>query len=67
MSAATPDTVVTPVLDMETRVLSDTFHLPPHTARALLRLIMARLDLNTMRALRIETVQLDQHGTMPRR
>ena len=57
MSAATPERV-TPVLDSESRVLSETFHVSPSTARAILRLIMARLDVQTLRELRIETVQL---------
>jgi hypothetical protein len=58
MSAAIPERA-TPVLDSESRVLSETFHVSPGTARAMLRLIMARLNVQTFRDLLIETVQLD--------
>ncbi|WP_407542953.1 hypothetical protein Q0M94_25095 (plasmid) [Deinococcus radiomollis] len=52
--------VHTPILDTETRGLSETLNVSPGTARAMLRLMMARLDTHTLRSLRIETVQLDQ-------
>lgn len=58
MSVATPEPA-TPVLDTEARVLSETFQVSPGTARAMLRLIMARLDRHTLRELLIETVQLN--------
>jgi hypothetical protein len=50
----------TPIFDTETRVLSETLNVSAGTARAMLRLMMARLDTHTLRSLRIETVQLDQ-------
>jgi hypothetical protein len=61
MSAVIPDPA-TPILDTEARVLSEGLNVSPGTARAMLRLMMARLDSQTLRALRIETVLLDQQA-----
>ena len=49
----------TPVLDTEALALSRRFGLPLGAARDMVRLLLARLDHTTLRALRIETVQAD--------
>ncbi|GGR37857.1 hypothetical protein [Deinococcus ruber] len=47
-------------IDLEAEVLSMNFSLPVQTTRAMLLLLLTRLDSNTLRDLRIEAVQFQR-------